>query len=153
MAGAFDHHLHVMLPSDLGQLAQRLQLAQLGRIIGIPYRAGAQAIAERERHIIGFHDLANVFEMGIEEALLVMRQAPFGHDRAAPRNNTGHAFSRQWHIFQQHAGMDGEIIDPLLGLLNQRVAEHIPCQFFGFAVDFLKRLVNRHGANRHRGIA
>ena len=46
MAGPFDHHLHIVFPGDLGQLAQCLQLAQLGFVIGIPNRAGAQAVTQ-----------------------------------------------------------------------------------------------------------
>ena len=49
--------------------------------------------------------------------------------------------------------MDCEIIDALFGLLNQRVAEHIPCQFLGLAVDFLQRLIDRHCADGHWRIA
>jgi len=36
MAGAFDHDLDIMLPGDLGQLAQRLQLSELRLVIGVP---------------------------------------------------------------------------------------------------------------------
>ena len=35
VAGAFDHHLHVVLPRDLGQLAQGFQLCELCFIIGV----------------------------------------------------------------------------------------------------------------------
>jgi hypothetical protein len=48
MAGAFDHHLHVVLPGDVGQFAQGFQFAELGVVVGIVDRAGAQAVAERE---------------------------------------------------------------------------------------------------------
>jgi hypothetical protein len=46
--------------------------------------------------------------------------------------------------------MDGEIVDALLGLLDQRVAEHLPGQVLGNAADLLQRLVERHRADRHR---
>jgi hypothetical protein len=49
--------------------------------------------------------------------------------------------------------MDGEIVDALLGLLDQRVAKHFPRELLGLAVDFLEGLVNRHRADRHRRIA
>jgi len=35
MAGAFDHRLHVVLPGDLCQLTQRLQLGKMGLVVGI----------------------------------------------------------------------------------------------------------------------
>jgi hypothetical protein len=40
VAGAFDHALHVVLPGDLRQLAQRLELAELGRVVGIVIEPG-----------------------------------------------------------------------------------------------------------------
>src|SRR5438270_859179 len=49
--------------------------------------------------------------------------------------------------------MDREIIDPLLGLLDQRIAEQFPGQLLGLAADFFERLIDRHGADRHRRIA
>ncbi len=35
MAGPFYHHLHIVFPCNLGQLAQRLQFAQLRFVVGI----------------------------------------------------------------------------------------------------------------------
>ena len=70
MAGALDHHLHAVLPGDLGQLAQGLQLGELGRVVGVGDAAGAQAVAQRERDVVGPHDLADVLEVLVEEVLL-----------------------------------------------------------------------------------
>jgi hypothetical protein len=53
----------------------------------------------------------------------VVREAPFRHDRAAARDDAGHPVRRQRHIGEAHPGMDGEIVHPLLGLLDQRVAK------------------------------
>ena len=83
MAGPLNHHLHIMLPRDLRQLTQRLQFAQLRRIIGIINRARTQAITQRESNIIGFHNFAYLFKMRVEETFLVMRQTPFSHNRSA----------------------------------------------------------------------
>ena len=49
--------------------------------------------------------------------------------------------------------MDGEVIDPLLRLFDEGVAINFPGQFFGAAADFLERLINRHGADRHGRVA
>ena len=48
MAGAFDHHLHIVLPGNVGQLAEGLEFGHLRFVVGIRHRAGAQAIAEGE---------------------------------------------------------------------------------------------------------
>ncbi len=153
MAGAFDHYLHVVLPGDLGELAQGAQLGELGLVVGVGHGAGAQAITEAEGHVVGLHDLADVLEMGVEETLLVVGQAPLGHDRAAPRDNAGDALGGHRYIAQQHAGVDGEVVHALLGLLDQGVAVNLPGQVLGHAVDLLQGLVNRHGADRHRRVA
>lgn len=49
MARAFNHHLYVVFPGDFGQLAQRMQLGELGLVVGVLNRTGAQAVAERQR--------------------------------------------------------------------------------------------------------
>ncbi len=61
-------------------------------------------------------------------------QAPFGHDRTATADNSGHAVYRHRHHVQADTGMDGEVIHALLGLLDQCVAEQLPGQIFGNAI-------------------
>jgi hypothetical protein len=46
VAGALDHHLHVVLPGDLVSSPRVFQLAELGLVVGVVDRAGAQAVAE-----------------------------------------------------------------------------------------------------------
>ncbi len=77
----------VVLPGDLGQLAQGLQLGELGLVVGVGDGAGAQPVAERERHVVGGEDLADLVEVGVEEVLVVMGEAPVGHDGAAARDD------------------------------------------------------------------
>src|SRR3546814_20832733 len=93
------------------------------------------AIAERECNIIGLHDLADFLEIIVEETLLVVSKAPFGHDGAAARYDAGNALRRHRNIRQTHARMDGEIIDALFGLLDQRIAEDVPGQILGNAAE------------------
>jgi len=40
-------------------------------------------------------------------------------------------------IGKTHARMDGEIINALLALLDERIAVNVPSQVFGDAIDFL----------------
>ena len=82
-----------------------------------------------------------------------MRQAPLGHDRAAARDDARHPVRRHRNERQAHAGVDGEVVHALFGLLDQRVAEDLPGQFLGLAVDLFQRLVDRHGADRHGRVA
>ena len=48
MAGTFDHHLHIVLPGDLRQFAQRFEFGKLCFVVGVGDRARAQAIAQTE---------------------------------------------------------------------------------------------------------
>ena len=82
-----------------------------------------------------------------------MRQAPLRHDRAAARDDAGDAVGGEVDIGKPHAGMDGEIIDALLALLDQRVLVAFPVELDRIAVDLLQRLIDRHGADRDRRIA
>jgi len=42
----FDHHLHIVLPRDLGQLAQGFKLLELRRVVGVGQTAGPQPVAQ-----------------------------------------------------------------------------------------------------------
>ena len=78
-----------------------------------------------------------------------MGEAPLGHDRSAARHDARHAAGGHRNVAKQHAGVDGEVVDALLALLDERVAIDLPRQIFRTAADFFERLVNRHGADRH----
>ena len=82
-----------------------------------------------------------------------MREAPLGHDRAAARYDAGDAPRGQRHIAQPHARVDGEIVHALLALLDERVLVDLPVELYRIAVHLLQRLIDRHGADRHRRIA
>ena len=82
-----------------------------------------------------------------------MRQAPLGHDRAAAADDAGLAVGGERHVGQAHAGVDGEIVDALLALLDQRVAVDLPGELDGVAVALLQRLVDRHRADGDRRVA
>ena len=148
--GPFDHHLAVALPGDAGELAERLELGELGGIVGVGDRARPQAIAQGEADVVGAADLADLLEVLVEEALAMMRQAPLRHDRAAAGDDAGDAVDGERHVVQAHAGVDREVIDALLRLLDERVAEDLPGQVLGDAAHLLERLIDRHGADRHR---
>ena len=153
MPRSFHHHLNVVLPGALGQLCQGVQLGELGGVIGIRNGTRAQPVAQRERHIVLREDLAQLIEVGVEEILLMVRQAPACHDGPAARDHAGDAVGGQRDVAQQHSGVDGHVVHALLALLNDGVPEDLPRQFISFAIDLLQSLVDRHGADGHRRIA
>ena len=153
VAGTFVHDLHAFGPGAASEFALRFELAELGAVIGVGDGAGAQSVADGEADVVGGHDVADVVPVGVEEIFLMMREAPFRHDAAAARDDAGHARSGERDVTQEHAGVDGEVIDALLGLLDERVAEELPREVLGFAVHLLQRLVDGHGADGHGRIA
>ena len=83
MARAFNHHLHIVLPGDFGQLAQRVQLGKLRLVVRVTDGARTQAVAQRQRNVISGADLADFAEVLVEEVFLMMGKAPFRHNRTA----------------------------------------------------------------------
>ena len=76
--GTFDHHLHIVLPGDLGQLAQCLELGELRAIAGIGERARPQTVAQGERDVVLLENLADIFEVVVQEILFVILHHPLG---------------------------------------------------------------------------
>ncbi len=56
-------------------------------------RAGPQAVAQREADVVLLEDLADVFEVLVEEVLLVILHHPLGEDRAAAADDAGDALA------------------------------------------------------------
>src|SRR6185437_4502167 len=149
---AFDHDLAVVLPGDTGELTECFQLGELRRVVRVGDRTRAQAVTKGEADVIGAADLADFLEMLVQEAFLVMREAPLRHDRAAARDDPGHPVGGKRDVWEAHSGVNGEVIDALLRLFNESVAEDVPGELFGDSIDLFERLVNGYGANRHRRV-
>ena len=82
----------------------------------------------------------------------MVRQTPFGHDRAAARDDAGQTLRGHRDVAQQYAGVNGEVVDSLFGLFQQGIAEDFPGEVLGDAVDLLQCLVNRHSADGDRTV-
>ncbi len=147
------HHLHVVLPRDAGEFALGLQFGELGLVVGIGDASRPESVAEREGDVIRRHDLADLAEVGVEERLLVVGQAPLGDDAAAARDDPRHPPGRHRDVGEQHAGVHGEVVDSLLGLLDQGVAVCLPGEILRDTADLFQRLVDRHRADRYGSIA
>ena len=153
VARPFDHDLHVVFPRARREPAEFFQFAELRLVVRVRDAAGTQPVAERERHVVALHQLADLLEPGVQEVLLVMVQAPLRHDRAAARDDARHAIRRERHVAQQHAGVDREVVDALLCLLLEHFEEHLEVEVLDLALHALERLVDRHGADRHGAVA
>ena len=98
MARAFDHHLDVMALRDRFELRQAFPARRIARgVIGVADRPDG-AVAKRERNVIAVQQLADILEMGVEEILLVMREAPLGENRTAARHDAGDTVGREMDV-------------------------------------------------------
>ena len=146
MAGAFDHDLHVVLPGDFGEFAQGLQLGELRLIAGVGDAAGAQAIAQGEADVVLREDLADVLETFVQHVLLVILDHPLGQDGSAAAHDSGDALRGHRDVLDEHAGMDGHVVDALLGLLLDDFEHDFAGEVLDPA-DAAERFVDRDGAD------
>ena len=91
--------------------------------------------------------------MGVEETLCVVGEHPFRHDRAAAGHDAGDALCGEVDIGEAHARMDGDIVDALLALFDQRVAVDLPGEVLGDAVHFFEGLIDGDRADGHWRVA
>jgi hypothetical protein len=87
--------------------------------------------------------------MRVGEVLLMMRETPLRHDRAAPRHDAGDSARGHGNVAKEHAGVHREVVDTLLALLDERLAVDLPGQIFRTTANLLERLIDGHRADRH----
>ena len=146
-----DHHLNALGPRPFGELADSLQLSELGVVGGVGKAARPQAVAERERDVVLTHDVADVVEKIVHRVLLAMHQHPLGEDRAAPRHDSDQPILDVGQVLLQHSGVDREVVDPLLGLVLQDVEDHVVGEILDAPAE--DHRVDRHRADRHSRLA
>ena len=71
------------------RVVARLRPRKLRFVVGVGDRARPQPVAQREADVVRLHHVADALELCVEEAPLVVRQAPLGHDRSAARDDAG----------------------------------------------------------------
>ena len=139
-----------MLPSATGQFTEGVQFSQLSSIRCIVLATGTQRVAKGEGAVVALEDLADVVKLRVERVLTVVVQHPLSKDAAAAADDAGDA-ALHLEGAQSAASVDGLIVDALLTVLLDDVEEVVLIELLDRSVDALKRLINRHGANRHGG--
>ena len=117
VARSFDHDLHALTPSSLSQFAQRDEFAQLRFVRRVGEATGAEAVTDRERHVVLTHDITNVFPVLIHRVLFAVDQHPLGEQRPAATDDADESLGDVRQMLFQHAGVNREVIDSLRGLL------------------------------------
>ena len=88
--------------------------------------ARTQAISEGEGYVIAGSDLTDLLEVFVEEALLILISAPACHDRSSTADDTCQAVERQRDVLLPQPCMDGEVVYPLLCLLDEGISVDLP---------------------------
>src|SRR5574344_2035250 len=153
VTGTFDDRLNAAVAGDFSEFAERIEFRELRLVIRIRDGARAEAVAERDADVIFRKDFANFAEMRIKEIFLLVHHAPARENGTAAGNDARGARERERHVIEQKSRVNGEIIDALFRLFDERIAEHFPGEIVGDAVHLFERLVDRHGSDRHGTVA
>lgn len=76
--------------------------------------------------------------MLIGEVLFVVCDAPLCVDRATAADDAGQTVGGVGNEREQHSGMDGEVVHPLLSLLDESVAKYFPRQILSNPANLVK---------------
>ncbi len=147
VARAFNHHLHALAPSPLGEFPQRLQLRQLGAVGGIRQSARTQTVADGEAHVELPHDAAQLLPQLIHGVLPAVVQHPLGEQTSAATDDADQAVPHEGQMFPQHARMDGEVVHALLGLPLHHLQNCLLVEILQAPAD--DHRINGHGSDRH----
>src|SRR5690625_2034716 len=79
-------------------------------------------------------------------------EAPFGDDRTATGDDPGDPVGGPGDEGEADAGMYGEVVDALFGLLDQRIPVDLPGQLLDDPAHRLEGLVDRDGPDRDGGV-
>ena len=152
VAGAFDHGLDVVLPGDLGQLARVASSANCASSLASARQPGRRPSPREKLTSYFFDDFADVVEALVQEILFVVVGHPLGEDRAAAADDSGDALGDHRQILNEHPGMDGHVVDALLGLLFDYFEHDGGVEVFD-ALDARDGFIDRHGADGNGGVA
>mmetsp|Transcript_39561 Transcript_39561/g.88014 ORF Transcript_39561/g.88014 Transcript_39561/m.88014 type:complete len:263 (-) Transcript_39561:381-1169(-) len=74
-------------------------------------------------------------------------------DGASTTDNAGDTFGSEGDVAQQHTGVDGPVVNTLLGLVQQHLLEQVPRDILHTPVSALQSLVDGHSAHGDRAVA
>ena len=154
MAGAFHHHLHIVRPCALGQLAQTYQLFDLAHVGGVSQTAGTAGIAQRDGHVMLGADLADLVKVLVEGVLVAGHAHPRKHQRTAAAHNVHLALVLADLLdgLAGNAAVQGNKVHTVLCVQAYHIDEVLCGQLSQIALVVDDRIVHRHSADHHRAL-
>jgi hypothetical protein len=143
VAGALDHDLDVLRPRAAREVAEDVELGELGLVAGVVEAAGTQAVAERDGDVVAAQHVEQLVVVREERVLLVVVEHPLRGEGAAAGDDSGEAAADEGHVLEEDAAVECHVVDALLGLLDDHLLEALPREVLR-AVDLLEGLVDRH---------
>ena len=147
VARALDHHLYAMGPGDLGQLGDLGEFTQLSLIGGIRQAPGAKSVTQREADVVATHDFTDLVETGHHRVVVVMGDHPLCQQGSSTADDADQAFLDGGQVPGANAGVNGEVVDPLSGLMFEGLQNDGFIEILDAATD--DHRVNRHGSDGH----
>ena len=154
MAGAFYHHLHIVRPCALGQLAQTHQFLDLAHVGGVGQTAGTAGVAQRDGHVMLGADLADLVKVLVEGVLVAGHAHPRKHQRTAAAHDVHLALVLADLLdgLAGDAAVQGNKVHTVLCVQTHHIDEVLCGQLSQIALVVDDRIVHRHSADHHRAL-
>mmetsp|Transcript_10926 Transcript_10926/g.27584 ORF Transcript_10926/g.27584 Transcript_10926/m.27584 type:complete len:604 (-) Transcript_10926:142-1953(-) len=149
---ALVHDLNVLLPRPRRQLALHRQLTELRQVVGVSDAPGPQPVTDGDGDVVLPADVEDIVPVLVREVLLVLHEGELGVDGPAARYDARHTLGCVRNEAQEHSGVDGEVVHPLLRLLDQRLPEQLPRDLHRVPASLLQSLVDGDGADGNGGV-
>jgi len=100
---------------------------------------------------VATHDFTDLVETGHHRVVVVMGDHPFGEERSSTADDADQAFLDGGQVPGANAGVNGEVVDPLSGLMFEGLQDDGFIEILDAAAD--DHRVNRHGSDGHGAFA
>ena len=152
--GTLHHHLDVVVPGPLGQLAQAHQLLYLAHVGGVGQAAGPAGVPQGDGHVVLFADVQNLVEVLVEGVFLPGHAHPGEHQAPAPGDNV-HLPLVTADLVDGLAGdaaVEGDKVHPVLRVEAHHVDKVLGGEGAQVPLVVDDAVVHRHGADHGRAL-
>ena len=133
-----------------GELAERVELGELGAVARVVQAAGTERVAERDGDVVRRENLEHVVEALVERVLAAVLHHPHRVQRAAAADDPGDAAVDERQVLEEDAGVERHVVHALPRLVLDDGEEVVGGHVGDVADAVGDDLVDRHRADRDR---